>query len=201
MNESPFNLEHQNKSIESKILASLERISQAFRVLLWNEGKELSLTPIQIQILTFLFFHSSEKNKVSYLAQEFNMTKATISDTVKTLEQKELIEKKYIEADTRSFIIELTSKGKELVKKTSGFTNELQVPIEKLSKDEKENLLLSLIDIIKHLNKVGVITVQRMCFTCSHYRNNHYGSTHFCSLLNQALHTSDLRVDCLEHQV
>lgn len=201
MNESPFNLEHQNKSIESKILASLERISQAFRVLLWNEGKELSLTPIQIQILTFLFFHSSEKNKVSYLAQEFNMTKATISDTVKTLEQKELIEKKYTEADTRSFIIELTGKGKELVKKTSGFTNELQVPIEKLSIDEKENLLLSLIGIIKHLNKVGVITVQRMCFTCSHYRNNYDGSNHYCSLLNQVLHTSDLRVDCPEHQV
>ncbi|MBL0262297.1 MAG: MarR family transcriptional regulator, partial [Leptospiraceae bacterium] len=36
---------------------------------------------------------SDQKRKVSYLADEFNMTKATISDTIKTLEQKQLIKK------------------------------------------------------------------------------------------------------------
>ena len=40
MKKSAFDLEHQNLSIESKIVASLERVSQAFRVLLWNESKE-----------------------------------------------------------------------------------------------------------------------------------------------------------------
>lgn len=87
MKRSAFNLAHQNTSVESKIIASLERVSQAFRVLLWNESKEFSLSPIQVQVLIFLLFHSSEKRKVSYLADEFNMTKATISDTIKSLEQ------------------------------------------------------------------------------------------------------------------
>jgi hypothetical protein len=40
MKKSAFDLEHQKSSIESKIVASLERVSQAFRVLLWNESKE-----------------------------------------------------------------------------------------------------------------------------------------------------------------
>ena len=108
MTKSDFDLVQQNQSTESKIVASLERISQAFRVLLWQESKEFSLSPIQVQVLIFLLYHSSEKRKVSYLADEFNMTKATISDTVKILEQKKLISKEYELHDARSYIINLT---------------------------------------------------------------------------------------------
>ena len=110
MKKSTFDLEYQNSSIESKIVASLERVSQAFRVLLWNESKEFSVSPIQVQVLIFLLHHSDEKRKVSYLADEFNMTKATISETIKTLEQKQLIKKEYEPQDTRSYIIHLTDR-------------------------------------------------------------------------------------------
>lgn len=53
MSKSAFALTYQNQSTESKIVASLERISQAFRVLVWNESKGHSLSPIQIQVLFF----------------------------------------------------------------------------------------------------------------------------------------------------
>ncbi len=199
MEKSPFNLLHQNQHVEGKIIAALERVSQAFRVLLWNESKEFSLSPIQVQVLIFLLHHSEEKRKVSYLANEFNMTKATISDTVKTLEQKGLIAKTYEPHDTRSYTIRLSPKGMEIAYKTAVFTNEIQAPIDKLHPDDKENLLLSLINIIHHLNKTGVITIQRMCFTCQHYRPQYEGDKHFCQLLNKKLEDSELRVDCPEH--
>jgi DNA-binding MarR family transcriptional regulator len=199
MNQSDFNLTHQNKSTESKIVASLERIAQAFRVLLWQESKEFSLTPIQVQVLIFLKFHSEDKCKVSYLADEFNMTKATISETVKTLEQKKLITKEYEQKDSRSYIIHLTAKGKEIAEKTSLFSKEILKPIDKLHQDEKENLLLSLLSIIRHLNHTGIITIQRMCLTCKYYEFSDKGQQHFCKLLNLKLSSSELRVDCPEH--
>jgi len=199
MNESDFNLTQQNQSTESKIVASLERIAQAFRVLLWQESKAFALTPIQVQVLIFLLHHDDEKRKVSYLANEFNMTKATISDTVKTLEQKSLLTKEYETHDSRSYIIHLTAQGQEIAEKTSFFTQEIRTPIESLHEDDKDNLLLSLMDIIRHLNKTGVITIQRMCFTCVYYQPPQQGKPHFCKLLQQNLHTSDLRVDCPEH--
>ena len=59
MSKSDFDLVHQNQNVESKIVAALERISQAFRVLLWQESKEFSLTPIQVQVLIFLLHHSA----------------------------------------------------------------------------------------------------------------------------------------------
>ena len=201
MDKSDFNLVHQNQSIESKIIVSLERIAQAFRVLLWQESKEFSLTPIQVQVMIFLLYHSSEKRKVSYLAAEFNMTNATISDTVKTLEQKGLISREYEPQDTRSYIIHLTKKGKDIADKTSLFTKEIRTPVDSLHPDEKENLLLSLLNIIRHLNRSEVITIQRMCMTCTYYQSSEKGQKHFCQLLNQQLHTTDLRVDCPEHEM
>ncbi len=201
MDKSDFDLTHQNQSIESKIVASLERISQSFRVLLWQESKEFSLSPIQVQVLIFLLHHSDEKRKVSYLADEFNMTKATISDTVKTLEQKNLITKAYEPHDTRSYVIYLTKQGKEIATKTSLFTKEIRTPIDKLHQSDKENLVLGLLDIIRHLNRSGVITVQRMCMSCSYYQPSDQGKKHFCTLLDQQLHVKDLRIDCPEHEL
>lgn len=200
MTKSAFDLNHQNLSIESKIVASLERISQAFRVLLWNESKEFSLTPIQVQLLIFLLHHSEEKRKVSYLANEFNMTKATISDTVKALEQKQLIKKEYEPHDTRSYIIQLTKKGRDIAEQTSLFAKQIQVPIDKLHSNDKENLLLSLLNIIHHLNKAGIITIQRMCFTCHFYKTTEHGQEHYCGLLSTKLTHTELRIDCAEHR-
>jgi DNA-binding MarR family transcriptional regulator len=199
MSKSDFNLAYQNKSIESKIVASLERIAQAFRVLLWQESKDFSLTPIQVQVLIFLLYHSKEKCNVSYLAAEFNMTKATISETIKTLELKKLITKEFDTQDTRSFSIQLTDNGKYIAGKTSMFSKEIFKPVDQLHKDDKEALLMSLLNIIRHLNQSEIITIQRMCMTCTYYKSSANGQKHFCSLLNQNLHTSDLRIDCPEH--
>lgn len=199
MGKSPFDLRHQNENIDSRIIAAMERVSQAFRVLLWNESKELSLSPIQIQILIFLMFHTEEKRKVSYLADEFNMTKATISDSVKVLEQKKFVRKEYEVHDTRSYVIHLTAKGLEITKRTAAFTSQIQEPITKLGSEDKENLLISLMSIIQHLNKTGVITIQRMCMTCVHFSPASGKTPHFCKLLNQKLFDADLRIDCPEH--
>ncbi len=197
--KSDFDLEFQNENIESKIIASLERVSQAFRVLLWQESKDFSLSPIQVQVLIFLLHHSVEKKTVSYLADEFNVTKATISDTVKSLEQKQLIKKIRQQHDNRSYTIQLTAKGKDIALKTSLFSKEIKLPIDRLHAQDKENLLLSLMNIIRHLNQSGVITIQRMCLNCAHYKSSANEQKHFCKLLNQQLHTTDLRVDCPEH--
>lgn len=199
MSKSPFDLKHQNENTDSRIIATMERISQAYKVLLWNESKEFSLSPIQIQILIFLLFHSAEKRKVSYLADEFNMTKATISDSIKVLEQKKYIRKEYEVHDTRSYSIYLTANGKEIAKRTAAFTNQIQEPIARLNSEDRENLLISLMNIIQHLNKIGVITLQRMCKTCVHFSPGKGKEQNFCKLLNQKLPDASLRIDCPEH--
>jgi|SRR5690554_411441 len=199
MKHSSFNLNEQNQKIESRIVVALERISEAFRVLLWNESKENSLSPIQIQILIFIQFHAQEKCKVGYLADEFNMTKATISDSVRVLLSKELVTKETDPIDTRSYSLSLTDEGKNIAKKASFFASSIEQPIEKLTQEQKTIMLNGLLKLIYDLNKSGIITIQRMCFTCSFY--NAENGIHYCNLLKTKLTESEIRVDCPEHEI
>ena len=85
MDKSVFNPDFQQKDISSKLVAGLERISEVFKVLLWEKAKQVSLSPIQIQILIFIAYHKQELCNVSHLAREFNITKPTVSDAIKIL--------------------------------------------------------------------------------------------------------------------
>lgn len=199
MKHSSFYLTEQNQKIESRIVVALERISESFRVLLWNESKENSLSPIQIQILIFVNFHSQEKCKVSYLAHEFNMTKATISDSVKVLLAKDLVAKETDPIDTRSYSLSLTTEGKKIAKKASLFASSIEQPLDKLTAEQKTIMLNGLLKLIYDLNKSGIITIQRMCFTCSNYQVDK--GIHYCKLLKTQLAESELRVDCPEHEL
>lgn len=195
---SSFSLDKQNQDVDSRIVVALERISAAFRVLLWKESKESSLSPIQIQLLIFLLFHSADKCRVSYLAHEFNMTKATISDSVKGLLSKGLVMKQPNAADSRSYTLLLTDAGRAVAHKVSTFSGIMEQPLMQLTPAEKEVMLNGLLKVIYNLHKAGIITVQRMCFSCSYYRAE--AGIHYCQLLRKSLYDNEIRMDCPEHQ-
>ena len=198
MNESVFDPQAQIGNPDLKIIASLERLSEGFRILLWEKAKVLGISPIQIQILVFVQFHGDEKCKVSYLAQEFCLTKSTISEAVKSLEQKGFIERQTEIMDTRSHTIHLTETGKSAVSQTAHFANPMLGSLAKIPYTEKGILLEQLLGVIGQLQQSGIISMQRMCFSCRFYQKT--GEGHFCQFLNKSLTNSELRVDCREFE-
>ncbi|MGB9772154.1 MAG: MarR family winged helix-turn-helix transcriptional regulator [Candidatus Kapaibacteriota bacterium] len=186
-----------NLSLDAKIVAGFERISEVFRFLLWDKGKSFKLTPIQIQILTFLATHPIYICNVSYLSQEFNITKATISDTVKTLIQRKLIAKKSNPDDQRSFYLSLTNKGKKLFNEICNYQDILVRICEEFEAKEKSEILMFLMKLIYKLVDRGVIKVQRMCFTCRFFSQENGNS--FCNFLNAELPATELRLDCPDY--
>ncbi len=197
MNESVFNLGQQNSSVDAKIVAGLERIGEVFRVLLWQQTRETGLSPIQIQLLLFLAFHDPAKCKIGYLAEEFNLTKPTISDAVKVLVQKELVKRVTDPADSRSHSLQLTESGQRIVDQTGSFADVLTQLVGQLDGERKTVLYESLFTLIYELHRRDLITVQRMCKTCRHYQYN--GQIHYCGLLKIPLEADLLRLDCPEH--
>jgi DNA-binding MarR family transcriptional regulator len=198
ISKSVFDPDFQTQNLSSKIVVALERIAEAFKVGLWDESKKYQLSPIQIQILIFLRFHSPEKCKVSYLAKEFNITKATVSDAVKVLLAKELIYKQIEPEDTRSYQLFLSESGKKIAQASAFFSGNFEKAISQIPDNDQFNLFNQLYTLIAKLNQAGVVSVQRMCFNCQFYQANQ--GTHFCQFLQQSLKTDDLRVDCPEHQ-
>lgn len=188
-----------NNNVNQKIINGLERISKAFRVLLWEKSKLYKISPIQIQLLIFCSNHKKENLKVSFLANEFDLTKATISDSIKILLKKELLNKIVNPKDSRSFTVELTGKGKEIVKQTISFSSVLNQSIDFLTETEKGVFLKQLMEFIYQLNQKDVISTQRMCLTCYYYNKN--GNNHYCNLMKKPLKNIELRIDCDEHQI
>ena len=198
MKKSIFNIEHQQTDLSSKIVAGLERISEVFRVLLWEHAKTLGLSPIQIQILVFLANHKTDYCTVSYLANEFNITKPTISDAIKVLERKKLIEKDYSSSDSRSYTVFLSEEGKSVVFQTEHFANPIKDQLSVIDQVDLDQLYLTITQLIYGLNHSGLLTVQRMCFACKFHSKTENG--HFCNYLNAKLQHSDIRIDCPEFE-
>lgn len=199
MSQSVFDVNGQLQSIESKIVVAVERVSEAFRVLLWDEAKKHTLSPIQVQLLIFCAYHSIEKRKAGFLVTEFNLTKATISDSVKTLEQKGYIQKETEAADNRSYSIRLTKSGLALAKNIATFANPVYESVTNLTEIQQQVLLSSLLEMIQKLQIAGIISMNRMCLSCRFYEKK--PADHYCRLLKTALKNTELRIDCKEYKM
>ncbi len=198
MKKSAFNPEQQEKDVSSKIVAGLERISEVFRILLWDKAKVVGLSPIQIQLLIFIAFHEQELCNVSQLAKEFNLTKPTISDAIRVLDNKGLIIKEIAASDSRRFSIKLSAEGKAIVRQTYDFANPLQKQVESLSSNERKSLFGTLSELIYKLNQSGILDVQRICYSCNYYEKKK--GKDYCRLLDMQLLSNDIRIDCPEYE-
>ena len=202
--ESVFELSSQHGDVDGKIVASLERLSQVFRLLLREEAQKRGLSPIQAQFLVHLLFHDVELRRVGRLAEEFDLTRATVSEAVGSLEGKGLIQRDPWPEDRRVVTLRLTPAGEKLAAELSTWANIVKEHLTASSSEEKEVVMRFLIRLIASLQKAGVITVARMCVTCRFFRRDaHPGSDspHHCALLDAPLAGSDLRVDCPEHEL
>jgi len=198
MEPSLFDPREQQVNMDARIVYALERVSEAFRVLLWRETRSSGLSPIQAQLLIFLLYHSDDKNRVSYLAHEFNMTKATISEVVKTLVTKKLAVKQSDPKDSRSSMIRLTPKGEEIARRAALFAAQLRGPLTGMSEEQKENFFTSVMDFLHGLQKSGVLGMQRMCHSCNHFERRD-SSDHFCRVYQVDMPGRNLRIDCSDH--
>ncbi|RFN58637.1 MarR family winged helix-turn-helix transcriptional regulator [Marixanthomonas ophiurae] len=198
MSDSIFNPEDQLGAVSNKIVAGLERISEVFKVLLWEKAKANGLSPLQIQLLIFVAYHKIELCNVSHFAKEFNVTKPTVSDAIRALLKKELIEKDFSSADSRSYLVLLTIKGKEMVSATENFADPIKNQLLKIPSEEREALFNSISNLIYKLNRTGILTVQRTCYGCKFYEPKE--TTDYCQLLEKDLYTTDIRLDCPEFE-
>ncbi|MFS4455466.1 MarR family winged helix-turn-helix transcriptional regulator [Maribacter sp. 2304DJ31-5] len=198
MKESTFDPTQQQKDVSSKIVAGLERVSEVFKILLWEKAKLVGLSPIQIQILIFIAYHKRNLCNVSHLAKEFNVTKPTVSDAVRILDKKNLIIKKFSSSDNRSYSIALSDLGNEIVFQTNDFSNPLKKQINSFSQSELNSLFDTLSQLIYKLNYNGILSVQRTCYGCKFYKKN--GNVDYCNLLQKNLSRQEIRLDCPEYE-
>jgi DNA-binding MarR family transcriptional regulator len=195
-----FNPDQQVADKDSRIVAALIRLSEALKALQWKEATAGGLSPVQVQILIFLFHHSESKRTVSYIADEFSISRPTVSDAIKALMAKGLVEKKTGGKDKRSQSLALTTKGIAAAEAAANYTNALKAPLDKLGFMQKDVLLITLTELVHQLHRGGVLINQRMCFGCKYYSSIQKPHKHFCRLLKTGIDDTDIRIDCHDYE-
>jgi DNA-binding MarR family transcriptional regulator len=201
---SVFEPSSQHGDADKKIVASLERVSQVFRILLRGEAQKHGLSPIQAQFLVHLLHHGDVLRRVSQLAREFDLTRATVSEAVGSLEKKGLIRREPWPHDKRVTTLRLTPTGEHTAQDLAAWANVVEEHLENRSPEEKEVVMRFLMNLIGSLQKSGMISVARMCVTCRFFRPDARpgeDSSHHCALLDVPLAGSELRTDCPEHEL
>ncbi|MDQ3865107.1 MAG: MarR family transcriptional regulator [Actinomycetota bacterium] len=200
---SAFDPSSQHYDVDKKLVAALERISQAYRVLLQEEAQGRGLSPIQARFLVHLLHQREELGRVGRLAEEFGLSRATVSEAVRTLESKGLVRRKLWPGDARVASLRLTPEGEEAAVGLSRWADLIEGQLRSFAPEEKEAVMHFLMRLIAALQRAGVITVARMCVTCRFFRPEAHpesASPHHCALLDQPLSGADLRTDCPEHE-
>ena len=201
---SVFEPSSQHGDVDKKIVASLERLSQVFRVLLRGKAQGHGVSPIQALFLVHLYHHGPAHRRVSQLAREFDLTRATVSDAVGSLEEKGLIRREPWPHDRRVTTLCLTPTGEHAAWELAAWANVVEEHLTSCSPEEKEVVMRFLMNLIGSLQKSGTISVARMYVTCRFFRPDaHPGedSSHHCALLDVPLAGSELRTDCPEHEL
>jgi hypothetical protein len=118
------------------------------------------------------------------------------------LESKGFVWRESWPHDGRVMTLKLTPTGEKLAVRLSTWANTIREQLDQFSPAEQEFLLKFLMQLIESLQKVGLVTIARMCLTCRYFQRDIYpgaDSPHHCGLLNIPLSNTELRFDCPEH--
>ena len=198
MNDA-FDLEEQSGDKISKIIAGVERLSTLFRAALLKQSKILGYSPLQIQIVLFIAYHSKEYCNTTYISDEFAVSKPTVSDSIRVLIEKRILIKTIDHKDARSFLLELSPIGKKFLDSLSDLSANFGGKMVELKESEIETIWNGILLLMLKLQITKSIPV-RMCFSCNFFGQNYSkGNPHYCHLMEQPLDLASIRIDCPEY--
>lgn len=186
--------------VDPKLVAVIDRLGQALRVQMCQVARANGLASTQLQLLVRLRVDPPERRRVGALAAELDVTLATVSDSITTLERKGLVSRGPEPSDGRGVRIVLTERGRAVADAADAWQVRAQTLLGSVSERDKQRALSFLTGLIAELHREGLVGVARMCVTCRFFRQEAGGpDVHRCALLGITLGPSDLRVDCPEH--
>ncbi len=190
---------HGDKTIVEHITAGLAKVAAALRSQAWEGGTARRLTPTQGQILVLLAERTGRAVRLNDVADALGVTAATASDAVIVLEQKELVRKERSSEDSRALTLTLTAAGRPEARRTMGWTDVVRAGVQSLSLEEQTVFLRGLTKVIRSLQDQGVISMVRMCASCTYFRPYMHADVakpHHCAFVDKPMGEGQLRLDC-----
>lgn len=190
-----------SEPVSRRITSGLTRIALVLRTQAWRGAEPAGVTPTQAQALAALR-DAGEGIRLAELAAQLGVSAPTMSVRVNALIAKGLVVRE-AGVDKRSVRLRLSPAGTELLEESTRWPDFLARAVEVLDADEQEQLLRSLVKVVRTLQVEGNVAPQRMCVTCTHFRPfAHPGDPlpHHCAYVDAPFADRHLRLACPEHE-
>ncbi|WP_244480456.1 MarR family transcriptional regulator [Rhizobium sp. Root1220] len=168
----------------------------------WAKAEATGLKPTQLAILDYLAGREAI-SRVKEIANYLGVSQPTATDSILALERKGFIAKTTSADDKRSATIGITAEGRAALSAANTVEGSATAAARALPAQAQEDLLMSLVTMIRHLQEADAIPIQRMCATCRYFRpylHNGAVKPHHCDFVNAAFGQSEFRIDCREHE-
>lgn len=196
---SRFFDEH-SEPLERRVATGLHKLGLAMKHQTWLQAAGDGLSPTQGQILAALALDGPLTG--SELAARLGVTLPTVSEAVRALVDKKLVDKKPDPRHPRASLLALTAVGRSRAARASAWPEFLAAAVTSLSAAEQQAFLSGLVKMIRTLQERGQIPTTRMCITCVHFRPNvnEGPRPHHCAFVDAPMAAEHLRLDCADHE-
>ena len=179
------------------IFNQIERISNLLRAEERKEGGEYGLQAVHMETLYYLSKCNRFSDTPASVTEYLQLTKGTVSQSLRVVESKGLIKKQTDACDRRVIHLKITARGKRVLANSmppSLFSNAL----EEMPLETKAQLQTALDTLIKACQKENNSKSFDVCGSWR-YCQPVDDKTHFCGLTKQPLSNDDIQLICREH--
>ncbi len=176
------------------IIERLGNLTRAdIRVACYAQG----VRPVQFEALNYLSQCNRYSDTPQAVAEYLGLTKGTVSQTLKRLEEKDLLLKQEDKNDKRVVHLKLTARGRRLVEQVLP-SGSVAYGIESLPVGERHEMAEILRHLLRSIQQANGLKTFATCHTCRFNQQREGG--YFCKLTREPLLDSDVNLICREHQ-
>ncbi len=182
-----------NPNAPSTLHLVLERISSLFRAQMRATATEHELKLVQLEALVYLSVANRYSDTAVALGEYLGLTKGTVSQTIRALEQRGLIRKEADALDGRVLHCLLTEAGERIARLAhpASFLTELPAT-------RQTDAVTAALAILRALQAGRAFRTFGQCQTCRHFGND--DGAFRCGLTGEALSAADSTKICREHE-
>ncbi|MFD5829858.1 MarR family winged helix-turn-helix transcriptional regulator [Lentzea sp. NPDC060358] len=187
----------------TQLLAALARLGQATRMDAVRNAGPHNLSPLQADIVG-LFRRGAAVLRQSDIVTALASTAPTISDAVRVLRRKGLVDATADLADARARLLVLTPAGEAEAERLTAFSDGLVEAVDTLPEQDLAAILRAGTRLMRELESRNLIPMSRMCPTCRFFvPDAHPGEvrSYHCDFVDAPFGAAELRVTCPDHEV
>ncbi len=179
-----------NRPPQHHIRELIERLARVSASDEWTGG----LNPTQRAALSYLARANRFSRSPSHVTEFMSATRGTVSQTLKALARKGLIEEIRSTTDRRWISYDVTAQGRSVLDHTTAIEEALQT----IPRSKRDSLADGLETLLRSVLRARGRRPFGQCDTCVHHRKKPKGG--FCALLNEPLAPAETQQICHEHK-